>query len=68
MSSEAEVVATVLALAKGEMDEADFAGWLKTNLRSSWHSDREGIKPSPTNPAKSIVGAGFNPRVYPRPS
>src|SRR5271169_1054688 len=30
MSSEAEAVAAVLALAKGEMDEADFAGWLKT--------------------------------------
>jgi hypothetical protein len=30
MSSEAEAVAALVALAKGEMDEADFAGWLKT--------------------------------------
>ena len=30
MSSEAEAVAAVLALAKGEMDEAGFADWLKT--------------------------------------
>ena len=31
MSSEAEAVAAVLALAKGEMEEAGFADWLKTN-------------------------------------
>jgi death on curing protein len=30
MSSEAEAVAAVLALAAGEMDEAGFADWLKT--------------------------------------
>lgn len=30
MSSEAEAVAAVLALAKSEMDEAGFADWLKT--------------------------------------
>ncbi len=30
MSSEAEAVAAVLALAKGDMDEAGFADWLKT--------------------------------------
>jgi len=30
MSSEAEAVAAVLALATGEMDEAGFADWLKT--------------------------------------
>jgi death-on-curing protein len=31
MSSEAEVVAAVMALAEGEMDEVDFSGWLKNN-------------------------------------
>jgi death on curing protein len=31
MASEAEAVAAVLALTTGEMDEAAFAGWLKTN-------------------------------------
>jgi hypothetical protein len=31
MSSEAEVVAAVMALAEEEMDEVDFSGWLKNN-------------------------------------
>jgi death on curing protein len=31
MASEAEVVAAVLALASGEMDEAGFSHWLKQN-------------------------------------
>jgi len=31
MASEAEAVAVVLALARGEMDEAGFSDWLKDN-------------------------------------
>ncbi len=35
MAPEAEAVAAVLALAKGEMDEAGFADWLRTNCKDS---------------------------------